>query len=87
MIVYPNRTKALVISRSRIVNPPRGDLVLSVVSICAGPNFNILGMQFDNKLTFEDHVRGMVSCISQRIGILRLVKRIFVDTSVLLRCY
>ena len=30
---------------------------------------------------------GIVSRVSQRIGILRLVKRIFVDTSVLLRCY
>ena len=44
-------------------------------------------MKFDIKLTFEDHVRGIVSRVSQRIGILRLVKRIFVDTSVLLRCY
>ena len=30
---------------------------------------------------------GIVSRVSQRIGILRLVKRIIVDTSVLLRCY
>ena len=30
---------------------------------------------------------GIVSRVSQRIGILRLVKRVFVDTSVLLRCY
>ena len=32
-------------------------------------------------------VRGIISSVSQRIGILRLVKRLFVDTSVLLRCY
>ena len=32
-------------------------------------------------------VRGIVSRVSQRIGILRLVKCVFVDTSVLLRCY
>ena len=38
-------------------------------------------VKFDRKLTFEDHVRGIVS-VSQRIGILRLVKCIFVDTSV-----
>ena len=42
---------------------------------------------FDTKLTFEDHVRGIVSCVSRRIGIMRLVKRIFVVTSVLLHCY
>ena len=42
---------------------------------------------FDSRLTFEDHVRDIVSRVSQRIGILRLVKRVFVDTSVYLRCY
>ena len=31
-------------------------------------------------------MRGIVSSVDQRIAILRLVKRIFVDTSVLLRC-
>ena len=41
----------------------------------------------DSKLTFEDHVRGIVSRVSHRNFILRLVKRIFVDRSVLLRCY
>ena len=44
-------------------------------------------MKFDSKLKFEEHRHGIVSCVSQRIGILRLVKRIFVETSVLLRCY
>ena len=39
------------------------------------------------ELIFEDNVYGIVSHVSQRIGILRLVKRDFVDTSVLLRCY
>ena len=33
MILNPNKTKALVVSRSRTVNPPHGDLVLSGVSI------------------------------------------------------
>ena len=87
MILNPNKTKALVISRFRIVSPPHGNLVLSGVSIRASPNHDILGVKFDSKLTFEYHVRGIVFRVSQKIGILRLVKRIFVDTSVLLRCY
>ena len=87
MILNPNKTKALVVSRSRIVSLPHGDLVLSGVSIRTSPYLDILGVKFDSKLTFEDHVRSIVSRVSQRIGILMLVKRIFVDTSVLLRCY
>ena len=65
---------------------PHGYLVLTVVSIRASPNLDILGVKFDSKLTFEGHVRGIVSRVSQGIGALRLVKLIFVDTSVLLRC-
>ena len=61
--------------------------LLAGVSIRSSPNFDIFGVNFDSKPTFEDHVRGIVSRVSQRIGILRLVKHIFVDTSVLLRCY
>ena len=69
------------------MNPPHGDLVLSGVSIYDSPNLDILGVKFDSRLTFEDHVRGIVSSVSQRIDILRLVKRVFVGTSVFLRCY
>ena len=83
------KSKALVVSKCRTVNPPHSDLVLSGVSIRASPNLGILDVKFDSKLTFQDHVRDITSRISQRIGILKLVKRIFVDmcTSVLLRCY
>ena len=87
MILSPNKTKPLVVSRSRTVNPPRSDLVLSWVSIRASPNHDILEVKFDSKLTFEDHVRLIVSRVSQRIGILGFLKHIFVETSVLRRCY
>ena len=87
MILNPNKTKAIVVSRSRTVNPPHGDLVLKGVSIHASPNLDIIGVKFDSNLTFKDRVRIIVSRVSQRIGVLRLVKRIFVQTSVLLHCY
>ena len=61
------------------MNAPHGDLVLSGVSICSSPNLDILGVKFVSRLTFEDRVRGIVSCVSQRIGIFRLVTRVFVS--------
>ena len=67
------------------MNPPNGYLVLSGVFICASPNLDILGVKFESKT--EDHVRGIVSRVSHRIGILRLVKRVFMDTAVLLCSY
>ena len=75
------------VSRSRTINPPYGDFVLSWVCICASPNFDILGVKLDSRLTFVDHVCLIVSRVYQKIGILRLVKLVFEDTSVLLRCY
>ena len=60
MILNPNKTKALVVSRSAGLSPPHGDLVLSGVSIRAGPNLDILGVKFDSNLTFEYNVRGIV---------------------------
>ena len=81
MILNFNKINALVVSRSRTVNPPHDDLVLSEVSISASPNLDILGMKFDSRLSFENHVRGIVSRVSQRIVISRLVKHVFVDTS------
>ena len=60
-----------------------GGLVLSEVSIRDNSNLDIPGVMFDSKLIFEC----IVSRVSRGIGILRFVKRIFVDTVVLLRCY
>ena len=57
LIMNPNKTKALVVSRSRTVNHPKGDLVLSGASICASSNLDIFGVKFDSRFTFEDHVR------------------------------
>ena len=82
-----NKTKALVVSRSWTVSPPYGDLVLPGVSIRASPNLDILSVKFEIRLTLKDHLLGIVSRVSQGIGILRLVKRIFLVTSVLLLCY
>ena len=80
MIQNPRKTKPLVVSRSRTDNPLRGKLVLSAVSIRDSLNLDILGGKFDSKLTFEDHVLGIVTSVSQRNGILRLVKHVFVRT-------
>ena len=59
---------------------------LSGVSIRASPNLDILGVKFDSKVQFEDNVCCIVFHVPQRIGILRYVKRIFVDTTVLIGC-
>ena len=73
MILNRKNTMALVVSGSRTVNPLHGDFILSGVSICASPNLVIICLKFYSRLTFEDHVLGIISSASPRIGILRLV--------------
>ena len=68
------------------MNSHCSDLILSGVSIRTSPTLDILGVKFDSKLTFKDHVRGIVNRVSHRIGILRLVKSVFVNIPVLLLC-
>ena len=97
MILNPFKTMALVFSRSRTVDPPHGgfgrkiclgECVWFPFELVLTSTFLHLMKIFDNRLTFEDHVRPWYRLrVSQRIGILRLVKRVFMDTFVLLRCY
>ena len=61
MIVNPNKTKALVVSRSGTVNPLHGDLVLSGVSICDSPNLEIFLLKFDSPLTSKTPERYYLS--------------------------
>ena len=65
MILNPNKTKAFVVSSSRTISPPNGDLVLPGVYILAIPNLDIHAVKFDFKLTIEDHVRGSVSRVAR----------------------
>ena len=69
------------------MNSLNSDLELSGVFICTSPNLDTLTVKFDSKLPFEDHVRGILNRVSQRIGIFNWVKLILVDNSLLLRCY
>ena len=61
MLLNTKKSKALVVSRSRTVYPPHFDLGLAGVPILSSPSLDILGVRFDSKLTFESHVRGVVS--------------------------
>ena len=87
----PAKPPALVVSRSRIVDLPRGKLVLLGVPIQPSPNLDILGVRCSCihgvHVTARSPLRFMyaaLNSVSQRIGILRLVRCIFDDTPVLL---
>ena len=74
MILNPIKVKALVLSRSRTMNHPHGDLVLSGVSICASLNLDILGVKFLTASPPSNAMCVVLFLMFQRIGILMLVK-------------
>ena len=87
MLLNASKTKALTISRSRTVRPLHGILALNGVAIKEVSSLVILGITLDSKLTFENHVRSVVSSVSRKIGILRLAWRVLREVTVVRRCF
>ena len=50
-------------------------------------SFKILGVLFDSKFTFEQHVRSISSSVAQKTGLRRKSYEIFGDPSVLRKCF
>ena len=54
----------MTVSRSFTAHPPHGDLVMGGQVVVECPYVEILGVRFDPKMTFELHVRSLVSRVS-----------------------
>ena len=87
MKLNPNKTQSMIVSRSRTVYPIHPDLFINNVPLIACGSFKILGVLFDSKFTFEQHVRSVSSSVAQKIGLLRKAYKIFGDPSVLRKCF
>ena len=87
MLVNPSKTRGMLISRSRTVEPLFLDLVIdgSVVEMVS--ELKILGVIFDSKLTFEKQVRAIAASASRRVGILRKTMSVFRDVAVVVKCF
>ena len=87
MLVNPSKTRGMLISRSRTVEPLFPDLVIdgSVVEMVS--ELKILGVILDSKLTFEKQVRAIAASASMRVGILRKTMSVFRDVAVVAQCF
>ena len=79
------KTKTMIVSRSRIMEPVHPPLRVDDVHIAESDTLQILDVRFD-KLTFEAHVRDMVSRASRSLGVVRKAAHVFQDHSVSLAC-
>ena len=87
MKLNPNKTQSMIVSRSRSLIPNHPDLFINNVVLHTCDSFKILGVLFDCKFTFEQHIRSVSSSVAQKIGLLRKSFKIFGDTSIVKKCF
>ena len=86
MLVNPSKTRGMLISRSRTVEPLFPNLVIdgSVTEMVS--ELKILGVILDSKLTFEKQVRAIAATASMRVSILRKTMSVFRDVAIVAKC-
>ena len=87
MKLNASKSKTMTVSRSRTSIPAHPDLHVGGVNHVNSATLDILGVTFDQKLTFESHICSMVSRASRSLGIFRKASRVFGDHTVSLRCF
>lgn len=87
MRLNPNKTKDLIISRSRTINPAHPPLSINGTLINTTNQIRLLGVTLDSKLTFRAHLREMSRVISSKLGILRKCSKIYQDDDILRNCF
>ena len=87
MKLNAGKTKTMIVSRSRTVNPPSPSLTLDGTVLNESEDLEILGVSLDSKMTFEKHLRSVSRSVSQRLGIMRRAWRVFQDPVLSLRCF
>ena len=87
MLVNPSKTRRMLISRSRTVEPLFPYLLIdgSVVEMIS--ELKILGVILDSKLTFEKQVGAIAASALMRVGILRKTMSVFRDVAVVAKCF
>ena len=64
MRLNPNKTQSMIVSRPRAVFPPHPDLLVGSISVNSCDFFQIHGVMFDSKFTFERHIRSISSLVA-----------------------
>ena len=57
MKLNASKTKTMIVSRSRTINPQSPALTIGGTVLKESDDLVILGMTFDSKMTFEKHLR------------------------------
>ena len=73
----PSKTKSLVVSRPRTTYPVHGSLSLDGAIVKEFSVLEILGVKFDRKFLFEEHIRSIAKLVMSKVGLMRVARRVF----------
>ena len=82
-----SKTKTMIVSRSRTMNPQSPALTIVGTVLKESDDLVILGVTFDSKMTFQKHLLSVSRAASQRLGILRNSWQVLHDRLLLGRCF
>ena len=83
MWLSPRKSTSFVVICSRTMNPLHPNLITNGHSLAIDDSFKLLGVLFDQKLTFEKHIQSVVSGLAQKVKILRKCLSIYESHSIL----
>ena len=70
------------VSRSRTAYPFHGSLSLDGAIVKEFSVLEILGVKFDRKFLFEEHIRSIAKLAMSKVGLMRVARRVFDDVGV-----
>ena len=87
MKLNESKTKTMIVSRSHTKHPQSHALTIGGTVLKEFDDLATLGVIFDSKMTFENHLRSVSRAASQRLGILRKSWQVFHHRLLLGRCF
>ena len=67
-----SKTKTMIVSWSSTMHPQSPLLTIGGTVLKKSDDLVILGVTFDSKMTFKNHLRSVSRAASQKLGILRI---------------
>ena len=87
MKLNEGKTRTMIVSRSRTVHPQLTQLTLDGTVLKESADLVILGVTFDAKMAFEEHLCSVSSVTASRLVIMRKSWQVFHDRSLFLRSF
>ena len=87
MKLNSSKTQTLLVSRSQTNVPPHPPLCVNNTFLSESQFLTILGITFDSRLTFEEHLANVSATAARKLGIVRKASYIYNDEEINATCF